>query len=147
MNDGEDMTRYERTFSMIKPDATARNITGRVNAYFEDNGLRIVAQKRLRLTLQQAEHFYVEHRQRPFFKDLCVFMSSGAVVVQVLEGEEAVVRTRRLMGSTDPAEAETGTIRATFGTSIQENVVHGSDSLETAQREIQFFFSTIELLE
>ena len=136
----------ERTFSMIKPDATGRDLSGGINAYFEENGLRIIAQKRLRLTLSQAREFYEVHRERDFFEDLCEFIVSGPVVVQVLEGLDAVRRQRELIGATDPSRAEAGTIRARFGSSIQNNAVHGSDSFETARNEIGFFFSRIELV-
>ena len=135
-----------RTFSMIKPDATARNLTGRINAMLEEAGLRIVAQKRVRLTKAQAEAFYEVHRERPFYEELTAFMASGPVVVQVLEGEDAVARNRAVMGATNPAEAEEGTIRKAFATSIGENSVHGSDSEENAAIEIRFFFSEIEIV-
>ncbi len=136
----------ERTLSIIKPDATRRNLTGRINAMLEEAGLRIVAQKRLRLTRDQAEGFYAVHRERPFFDDLCTFMTSGPVVVQVLEGENAVARNREVMGATNPADAAEGTIRKTFAESIEANSVHGSDSPENAAREITFFFSDIEIV-
>ncbi|HLB06523.1 MAG TPA: nucleoside-diphosphate kinase [Alphaproteobacteria bacterium] len=136
----------ERTLSIIKPDATRRNLTGRINARFEDEGLRIVAQKRLRLSRAEAEAFYEVHRERPFFADLCAYMSSGPVVVQVLEGENAVARNREVMGATDPAKAAPGTIRAEFGESVQANSVHGSDSPENAAREIAFLFSRLEIV-
>ena len=136
----------ERTLSIIKPDATRRNLTGRINARFEDEGLRIVAQKRLRLSRADAEAFYEVHRERPFFADLCAYMSSGPVVVQVLEGENAVARNREVMGATDPAKAAPGTIRAEFGESVQANSVHGSDSPENAAREIAFLFSRLEIV-
>lgn len=131
----------ERTFSMIKPDATARNLTGRINAMLEEGGLRIVAQRRLRMTRQDAEAFYEVHRGRPFYDELCDFMSSGPVVVQVLEGENAIARNREIMGATDPAEAEPGTIRKELARSIGENSVHGSDAAKTAATEIGFFFA------
>jgi nucleoside-diphosphate kinase len=135
----------ERTLSIIKPDATRRNLTGKINARFEENGLRIVAQKRLRLTKEMAEGFYAVHRERPFFADLVKFMTSGPVVVQVLEGENAVARNREIMGATNPADAAPGTIRKDFAESIEANSVHGSDSLENAAKEIAYFFSEIEI--
>jgi len=131
----------ERTFSIIKPDATARNLTGAINAVIERVGLRIVAQRRLRITREQAETFYAVHRQRPFFRELVEFMSSGPVVVQVLEGENAIAKYREIMGATDPAQAAPGTIRKLHARSISENSVHGSDAPETAQREIGQFFA------
>ncbi len=134
-----------RTFSIIKPDATRRNLTGAIDAMLEEAGLRIVAQKRLRLTRAQAEEFYAVHKARPFFADLVAFMTSGPVVVQVLEGEDAVARNRAVMGATDPAKAEPGTIRKRFGESIEANSVHGSDSPETAAAEIAFFFTPAEI--
>ena len=130
-----------RTFSIIKPDATARNLTGAINAVIERAGLRIVAQRRLRITREQAEIFYAVHRQRPFFRELVEFMSSGPVVVQVLEGENAIARYREIMGATDPAQAAPGTIRKLHARSISENSVHGSDAPDTAQREIAQFFA------
>ncbi len=136
-----------RTLSIIKPDATERNLTGVINARFEDAGLRVMAQKRLRLNRHQAEAFYAEHRDRPFFDGLVTFMSSGPVVVQVLEGHDAIARNRELMGATDPAKAEPGTIRKDMGLNIQENSVHGSDAPETAAREIAFFFPGIDLID
>ena len=135
----------ERTLSIIKPDATARNLTGAINERFEKRGLRIVAQKRLRLTPDTAERFYAVHAARPFYRDLVRFMSSGPVVVQVLEGEDAVARNREIMGATDPAKADPGTIRKDFAQSIEANSVHGSDSPDTAAQEIAFFFSEIEI--
>jgi len=135
----------ERTLSIIKPDATRRNITGKINAMLEAAGLRIVAQKRMRLTREQAEGFYAVHRERPFFDSLCSFMSSGPVVVQVLEGENAVTRNREVMGATDPAKAAPGTIRKEFAESIEANSVHGSDSAENAVVEIAYFFSQCEI--
>jgi nucleoside-diphosphate kinase len=135
----------ERTLSIIKPDATRRNLTGAINARIEQAGLRIVAQKRLKLTREQAEAFYAVHRERPFFDSLCRFMTSGPVVVQVLEGENAVLRYREVMGATDPAKAAAGTIRKDFAESIEANSVHGSDSAENAEREIAFFFAAIEI--
>jgi nucleoside-diphosphate kinase len=136
----------ERTLSIIKPDATRRNITGQINAKFEAAGLRVVAQKRIRLTREQAEAFYAVHAERAFFKDLCTFMCSGPVVVQVLEGEGAIARNREVMGATNPTNAAEGTIRAEFGESIEANSVHGSDAPETAPLEISFFFSQIEIV-
>jgi nucleoside-diphosphate kinase len=136
----------ERTFSIIKPDATARNLTGAINAMIEQSGLRIIAQKRLRITRAQAETFYAVHRSRPFFGELVDFMTSGPVVVQVLEGDGAVLRYRDLMGTTDPAKAAPGTIRKTHATSIGENSVHGSDSAETAAQEIGQFFAGNEIV-
>jgi nucleoside-diphosphate kinase len=130
----------ERTLSIIKPDATRRNLTGKINARFKAAGLRIVADKRLQLSREQAEKFYAVHKNRPFFNDLVKFMTSGPVVVQVLEGESAVARNREVMGATDPAKAAPGTIRKDFAESIEANSVHGSDSLETARVEIAFFF-------
>ena len=135
----------ERTLSIIKPDATARNLTGRINAKFEEGGLRIVAQKRMRLSREQAEGFYDVHRARPFFRELVDFMVSGPVVVQVLEGENAIVRNREIMGATDPAKAAPGTVRAEFARSIGENSVHGSDAPETAAVEIAYFFAASEI--
>lgn len=136
----------ERTFSIIKPDATRRNLTGKVNAVFEAAGLRIVAQKRIHMTQAQAESFYGVHAARPFFRDLVTFMTSGPVVVQVLEGDNAVARNRELMGATNPANAEPGTVRALFAESIEANSVHGSDSAENAATEISYFFAGIELV-
>lgn len=136
----------ERTLSIIKPDATRRNLTGKINARFEDGGLRIVAQKRLHLTTKQAEGFYAVHAERPFFRDLVTFMTSGPVVVQVLEGENAVARNRELMGATNPANAAAGTIRKDFAESIEANSVHGSDSQENAAIEIAYFFSACEIV-
>jgi nucleoside-diphosphate kinase len=135
----------QRTLSIIKPDATRRNLTGQINAKFEAKGLRIVAQKRLQLTRAQAEAFYAVHKARPFFGDLVSFMISGPVVVQVLEGENAVALNRDIMGATDPKKAEPGTIRRDFAESIEANSVHGSDSAENAAIEIAFFFAGIEI--
>ena len=135
----------ERTLSIIKPDATRRNLTGRINARFEDHGLRIIAQRRLQLSRQQAEQFYAVHKARPFFKDLVAFMISGPVVVQVLEGENAVVLNREIMGATDPKKAASGTIRKDFAESIEANSVHGSDAPENAQTEIAFFFAGVDI--
>jgi len=136
----------ERTLSIIKPDATRRNLTGKINARFEEAGLRIVAQRRTRLTRQQAEQFYAVHSERSFFNDLVEFMISGPVVVQVLEGENAIARNREIMGATNPANAAPGTIRKDFAESIEANSVHGSDSLENANVEIAFFFSQIDIV-
>ena len=136
----------ERTLSIIKPDATRRNVTGKVNAMLEAAGLRIVGQKRIRLTRDQAERFYQVHKERPFYGDLCTFMTSGPVVVQVLEGDNAVERNREVMGATNPAEAAPGTIRAEFAESIEANSVHGSDSPENAAIEIAFFFPDDEIV-
>ena len=136
----------ERTLSIIKPDATERNLTGKINALFEDSGLRIVAQKRLHLSKAQAGKFYEVHAERPFYDELCEFMSRSPVVVQVLEGESAVAKNREIMGATNPAEAAQGTIRQQFAESIGENSVHGSDSLENAGIEIAFFFAGLEIV-
>jgi len=136
----------ERTLSIIKPDATRRSLTGQINARFEEAGLRIVAQKRLQLTTAQAEGFYAVHSERAFFNDLCSFMTSGPVVVQVLEGENAITRNREIMGATNPANAEEGTIRKDFAESIEANSVHGSDAPETAAEEISYYFSQTEIV-
>lgn len=136
----------ERTLSIIKPDATHRNLTGRIITKFEEAGLRVVAQKRLHLTRDRAEGFYAVHKERPFFDSLCAFMSSGPVVVQVLEGENAIQRNRDIMGATNPEEAADGTIRAEFAESIEANSVHGSDSPDTAAQEIAFFFNEDEIV-
>jgi len=136
----------ERTFSIIKPDATGRNLTGAINAMIEQAGLRIVAQKRLRISREEAETFYAVHRERPFFRDLVEFMISGPVVVQVLEGENAIAKYRDIMGATDPAKAAPGTIRKVYARSIGENSVHGSDAAETAATEIAQFFSGNEIV-
>ncbi|MFL6760473.1 nucleoside-diphosphate kinase [Sphingomonas sp.] len=135
-----------RTFSIIKPDATRRNLTGAVTKMLEDSGLRIVASRRIRMTRDQAEGFYAVHKERPFFNDLCTFMTSGPVVVQVLEGENAVLRNREVMGATNPAQADEGTIRKTYAESIEANSVHGSDSDENAATEIAFFFKPDEIV-
>jgi nucleoside-diphosphate kinase len=135
----------ERTLSIIKPDATRRNLTGKINARFEERGLRIVAQKRARLSKEVAEQFYAVHAERPFFRDLVTFMISGPVVVQVFEGENAVALNRDVMGATNPANAAAGTIRKDFAESIEANSVHGSDSAENARREIAFFFAEVEI--
>ena len=136
----------ERTFSILKPDATERNLTGAINAIIENAGLRIVAQKRVRISREQAEKFYAVHRERPFFRELVEFMISGPVVVQVLEGEKAIARYREVMGATDPAKAADGTIRKVHAKSIGENSVHGSDAPDTAMREIAQFFSDNEIV-
>ena len=136
----------ERTLSILKPDATRRNLTGKINAKFEEAGLRIIAQKRLQLSVAQAEAFYGVHRERGFFRDLVTFMVSGPVVAQVLEGEGAVARNREIMGATNPANAAPGTIRQEFAESIEANSVHGSDSAENAATEIAFFFPGIEIV-
>lgn len=136
----------ERTFSIIKPDAAARNLTGAINAMIEQAGLRIVAQRRIRMSRQQAEKFYAVHRERPFYKELVEFMISGPVVVQVLEGENAVAKYREVMGATDPAKAAPGTIRKVHARSVGENSVHGSDAPETAAQEIAQFFSKDEIV-
>ena len=135
----------ERTLSIIKPDATRRNITGNIVATLEAGGLRVIAQKRLSLSREQAEGFYEVHKERPFYADLVSFMASGPVVVQVLEGENAVTLNREIMGATDPSQAKEGTIRALYGESIEANSVHGSDSLENAATEISFFFTDDEI--
>jgi nucleoside-diphosphate kinase len=136
----------ERTFSILKPDATARNLTGEINAIIENSGLKIVAQKRIRMSQEQAEGFYGVHRERPFFKDLVKFMMSGPVVVQVLEGDNAVARYREVMGATNPYNAAPNTIRRRFASSIEANSVHGSDSLENARTEIAFFFKDEDIV-
>ena len=136
----------ERTLSIIKPDATKRNLTGKINAKFEDAGLRIVAQKRIHLTVAQAGQFYAEHKERGFYGELCTFMASEPVVVQVLEGEGAILKNRDVMGATNPANAAAGTIRKDFALSVGENSVHGSDSAASAAREIAFYFSGLELV-
>ncbi len=136
----------QRTFSIIKPDATKRNLTGAINAKIEGAGLHIIAQKRIRLTQEQAEGFYAVHKERPFFADLVAFMTSGPVVVQALEGENAIAKYREVMGATNPADAEPGTIRKEFAVSIEANSVHGSDAPETAAEEIPFFFSEEEIV-
>jgi nucleoside-diphosphate kinase len=136
----------ERTFSIIKPDATERNLTGRIIDKFEGAGLRVVASKRIRMTREQAEGFYAVHKERPFFRELVDFMISGPVVVQVLEGEDAVAKNREVMGATNPKDAAPGTIRAEFARSVGENSVHGSDAPETAKQEIGFFFKNSEIV-
>ena len=136
----------ERTLSIIKPDATKRNLTGKINAKFEDAGLRIVAQKRIQLTLAQAGQFYAEHKERPFYGELTEFMTSEPVVVQVLEGENAILKNREVMGATNPANADAGTIRKEFALSVGENSVHGSDSLENAGIEIAQFFTDADIV-
>ena len=135
----------ERTFSIIKPDAVAKNVIGEIVSRFEKNGLRVVASKMMQLSKEQAEGFYAEHKERPFFNDLVKFMISGPIVAQVLEGEDAVMKNRDLMGATNPKEAAPGTIRADFAVSIDENAVHGSDAAESAVKEIAYFFSADEL--
>jgi nucleoside-diphosphate kinase len=136
----------ERTFSIIKPDATRRNLTGAITKMLEDAGLRVVASRRIRMTRDQAEGFYAVHRERPFYNDLCTFMTSGPVVVQVLEGDNAVARNREVMGATNPADAAEGTIRKLYAESIEANSVHGSDSPENAKIEIDFFFRPEEIV-
>jgi nucleoside-diphosphate kinase len=136
----------ERTLSILKPDATRRNLTGKINAKFEDAGLRIVAQKRIQLSRKQAEQFYAVHAARPFYGELVDSMTAGPVVVQVLEGENAMARNREIMGATNPANADAGTIRKEFAVSVGENSVHGSDSLDNAKIEISFFFSETEIV-
>ena len=136
----------ERTFSILKPDATTRNLTGAINAIIEKAGLRIVAQKRIRMSRKEAETFYAVHKERPFFGELVAFMTSGPVVVQVLEGEDAVKRNRDVMGATNPADAADGTIRKLYAESIEANSVHGSDSDENAAIEIAFFFNDVEIV-
>ena len=136
----------ERTLSIIKPDAARRNLTGKINARFEDAGLRIIAQKRLHLTREQAEGFYYVHKERAFFNDLVTFMTSGPIVVQVLEGKDAIQKNRDLMGATNPANADEGTIRKDFAENVEANSVHGSDAPETAAEEIAYYFSQLELV-
>ncbi len=136
----------EKTLSIIKPDATRRNLTGAINKRFEEAGLRIVAQKRLRLTREQVEGFYAVHKERPFYHDLCDFMTSGPVVVQVLEGEDAINLNRRIMGATNPKDADPGTIRKDFAENVEANSVHGSDAPETAAFEIAYFFEDSEIV-
>ncbi len=137
----------EQTLSIIKPDATSRNITGQVNSIIEKSGLKIIGQKRIKLTKETAGKFYEVHKERPFFQDLVSFMVSGPVIVQVLQGENAVSLYRKVMGATNPQEAEVGTIRKEFALSIEANSVHGSDSIENAKKEISFFFSETEIFE
>jgi nucleoside-diphosphate kinase len=136
----------ERTLSIIKPDATRRNLTGKIVAKFEEAGLRVIASRRIRLSQAQAEAFYAVHRERPFFKSLVAFMTSGPVVVQALEGENAVAKNREVMGATNPANAAPGTVRKEFAESIEANSVHGSDAQETAANEIKFFFSDLDIV-
>ena len=136
----------ERTLSILKPDATRRNLTGAINQRFEDAGLNIVAQRRLRLTVEQAQQFYAVHAERAFYGDLCSYMTSGPVVAQVLEGENAVLRNREVMGATNPTNADAGTIRKDFGESVEANSVHGSDSLENAAIEITYFFAETDIV-
>ena len=142
----ENTLAIERTLSIIKPDATNRNLTGKINAKFEEAGLRIVAQKRIHLTKAQAGKFYEVHAERPFYDELCEFMASAPVVVQVLEGESAIAKNREVMGATNPADAAAGTVRAEFAQSVGENSVHGSDAPETAAQEIAYFFAGLELV-
>ncbi len=136
----------EQTLSIIKPDATARNLTGLINARFEEAGLSIVAQRRIWITQKQAEQFYAVHKERPFFNELCTFISSGPIVVQILEGENAILKNREIMGATNPENASEGTIRKDFGESIERNTVHGSDAPETALQETRFFFNELEII-
>lgn len=136
----------QRTLSIIKPDATRRNLTGQINSRFEEMGLRIVAQRRIQLTLLEAQGFYAVHKDRAFFDDLCQFMISGPVVVQVLEGEDAITRNREIMGATNPSSADEGTIRKDFAESIEANSVHGSDSPESASFEIAYFFRQLDIV-
>lgn len=136
----------QRTFSIIKPDATRRNLTGQITARFEDAGLRIVASKRLWMSRGEAEGFYGVHKERPFFNDLCNFMTSGPVVVQVLEGEDAIAKNREVMGATNPEDADAGTIRKDFAENIEANSVHGSDAPETAAEEIAYWFAETEIV-
>ena len=136
----------ERTLSILKPDATRRNLTGAINQRFEDSGHSIIAQRRLRLTLEQAQQFYAVHAERAFYGELCTYMTSGPIVAQVLEGENAVIRHREVMGATNPVNADEGTIRKDFGESVEANSVHGSDSPENAAIEIAYFFSTTEIV-
>ena len=136
----------ERTLSILKPDATRRNLTGAINQRFEDSGLSIVAQRRLRLTAEQAQQFYAVHAERAFYGDLCTYMISGPIVAQVLEGENAIARNREVMGATNPANADDGTIRKDFGESVEANSVHGSDSPENAATEIAYFFAETEIV-
>ncbi len=135
----------ERTLSIIKPDAVAKNVIGKIYTLFEDAGLKVIAARMVHLTKEQAEGFYAVHRERPFFNDLVAFMTSGPVMIQVLEGEDAIARNRELMGATNPADAAPGTIRALFASNVEENAVHGSDAPETARTEIAFFFSEREI--
>ncbi|MEL6505340.1 MAG: nucleoside-diphosphate kinase [Pseudomonadota bacterium] len=137
---------YEYTFSMIKPDATKRNLTGAITKHLEDNGLSVVASKRVHMSLREAQAFYAEHSERPFFGELTEFMSSGPTVVQVLAGENAIAKNREVMGATNPADADEGTIRKIYAESLGENSVHGSDAPETAAREIAFWFSKNEIV-
>ena len=136
----------QRTFSIIKPDATRRNLTGAITAKFEEAGLRVVASKRIKMTMEQAQTFYGVHKDRPFFGELCEFMVSEPIVVQVLEGEDAIARNREVMGATNPADAADGTIRKEFALSIGENSVHGSDGPDTAAEEIAYFFSGLDIV-
>lgn len=135
----------ERTLSIIKPDATSRNITGKINSMIENAGLKIVAQKMIRMSKEQAQNFYIQHQDRPFYDNLVEFMTSAPVIVQILEGEDAIAKYRKIMGATNPDIAEEGTIRKTFAISIDKNSVHGSDSSEASAKEINFFFSQVEI--
>lgn len=135
----------ERTLSIIKPDATSRNITGKINSMIENAGLKIVAQKMIRMSKEQAQNFYIQHQDRPFYDNLVEFMTSAPVIVQILEGEDAIAKYRKIMGATNPDIAEEGTIRKTFAISIDKNSVHGSDSPEASAKEINFFFSQVEI--
>jgi len=146
INGATEAMAIERTLSIIKPDATRRNLTGKINTRLEEAALRVIAQKRLWLTRQQAEGFYAVHRERPFFNSLCAFMSSGPVIAQVLEGENAVAKNREVMGATNPANAAPGTIRKDFAESIEANSVHGSDSPDNARNEIAYFFAELEIV-
>jgi nucleoside-diphosphate kinase len=137
----------EYTFSMIKPDATKRNLIGKINTYLENNGLKIVAQKMTVLSKTQAESFYAEHKSRPFFNGLISFITSGPVVLQVLKGEDAIIKNRKIMGSTNPQDAEPGTIRRDLAVDIEANSIHGSDNIESAKREVNFFFPKEEIME
>jgi len=145
IDSGETIMSIEQTFSIVKPDAVAKNVIGEIVSRFEKAGLTIVASKMLQLSPEQAEGFYAVHKERPFYKDLVAYMISGPVVVQVLEGENAILKNRELMGATNPAEAAAGTIRADFAESIEKNAVHGSDAIETAKEEIAYFFSEDEI--
>lgn len=136
----------ERTLVLVKPDAVKKNVTGKIISRFEDEGFKVVALKKLKLTKQQAGQFYIVHKERAFYDELCEFMSSGPIVAMVLEGENAISRVRQILGATDPAKAEEGTLRKLYGTNVGENAVHGSDSPESAAYEIQFFFSGLELV-
>lgn len=136
----------ERTLVLVKPDAVRKNVTGKIISRFEDEGFRVVALKKLKLTKEQAGQFYIVHKERPFYDELCEFMSSGPIVAMVLEGENAILRVRQILGATDPAKAEEGTLRKLYGSNVGENAVHGSDSQESAAYEIPFFFSRLEVV-